>query len=532
MRYHFTPAAERALRVAAGWTSCDDHTRLYLPEVLVGLLDEPEYRAAQFLAQHGVDLLAVCDKWNTLTPVDRFDPDRSERFSGPLELALQAAERLLWDYPQPLSLATEHVLLGLVANESDVATWLREHGLSAELLEAEIHRAAGHERGPLTLPGDQPLVAGTIGEVLRSPGIAIPGLRPEVPTDITRIVDAAANRAAEGLRVVEDYVRFLLDDRHLTAQLKSLRHELTAALNSIPPGDRLVARQSEADVGADTKTPSELTRSNLASVITANFQRLQQALRSLEEFTKLSDPVTARSIERLRYRAYTLERAVEITRSSFDRLRDAQLYVLVDACAGELEFRRLVEALVAAGTHILQLREKSLDDRTLLSRARLLRELTRGTSTLFIMNDRTDLAVLADADGVHVGQDELAVKDARTIVGPQRLVGVSTHSLEQARQAVIDGANYIGVGPTFPSGTKQFADFPGLALVRVVTAEIRLPTFAIGGITLDNLADLFAAGGRRVALSAAVVAAADPESRAGEFVRALSAYPPQAACGN
>ena len=95
-----------------------------------------------------------------------------------------------------------------------------------------------------------------------------------------------------------------------------------------------------------------------------------------------------------------------------------------------------------------------------------LRELTRGTDTLFIMNDRPDLAALCHADGVHLGQEDLSVKDARAIVGPDALIGVSTHTIEQARQAVLDGANYIGVGPTFPSGTKQFEKFPGLDFLR------------------------------------------------------------------
>src|SRR5690606_32363494 len=103
--------------------------------------------------------------------------------------------------------------------------------------------------------------------------------------------------------------------------------------------------------------------------------------------------------------------------------------------------------------HVLQLRDKRLQDRELLERARRLRELTESTATLFIMNDRPDLALLAGADGVHVGQEELSLSDARAIVGPRLLIGVSTHSLQQARAALADGADYIGVGPTFPSNT-------------------------------------------------------------------------------
>src|SRR5207237_9328533 len=129
-------------------------------------------------------------------------------------------------------------------------------------------------------------------------------------------------------------------------------------------------------------------------------------------------------------------------------------------------------------------RDKRLADRELLARARQLRELTNGTSTLFIVNDRPDLARLSQADGVHVGQDELSVKDARSIVGLHALIGVSTHSIQHARPAVLDGANYIGVGPTFPSGTKSFARFTGVDLLQAVASEIRLPAFAIGGVSL------------------------------------------------
>jgi thiamine-phosphate pyrophosphorylase len=138
-----------------------------------------------------------------------------------------------------------------------------------------------------------------------------------------------------------------------------------------------------------------------------------------------------------------------------------------------------------------------------------------------IVNDRPALAVLAKADGVHIGQEDMAVKDARTIVGDGAIVGVSTHSVEQARQAVLDGADYIGVGPTFPSGTKDFEHLPGVGLLRAVAAEIRLPAFAIGGITPQNLSDVLAAGFGRVAVSGAITAAIEPAAVAGTFRAAL-----------
>ena len=138
------------------------------------------------------------------------------------------------------------------------------------------------------------------------------------------------------------------------------------------------------------------------------------------------------------------------------------------------------------------------------------------------MNDRPDLAALCHADGVHLGQEDMSVKDARTILGPHALIGVSTHTIHQARSAVLDGANYIGCGPTFPSGTKHFEEFPGLDFLREISAEIRLPAFAIGGITPANLPQVLAAGITRVAVSAAITSAADPAAVIQEILANLS----------
>jgi thiamine-phosphate pyrophosphorylase len=137
------------------------------------------------------------------------------------------------------------------------------------------------------------------------------------------------------------------------------------------------------------------------------------------------------------------------------------------------------------------------------------------------MNDRPDLAVLAEADGVHVGQDELPVHAARQIVGPERLVGVSTHTIEQARRAVVDGADYLGVGPVFPSETKPFEHFAGLEFVEAVAAEITRPWFAIGGIDASNVELVRDAGATRVAVSGSIASAGNPTQAAQELARHL-----------
>jgi thiamine-phosphate pyrophosphorylase len=347
-----------------------------------------------------------------------------------------------------------------------------------------------------------------------------------IPADrmaVLRMLDANLNRAAEGLRVAEDYCRFTLNDAFITEATKQVRHWLA---DSIPPDIATVlfaARQTELDVGTAISTSAEQHRANLAHIATAAWNRVQQALRVIEECLKLVAPQAAAEVEQLRYRSYTLAKACAITAESRERLSSARLYVLIDGGAAECAFVERVQSLIEAGLDILQLRDKRLDDRTLLERAHLLRRVINSADRrpLFIMNDRPDLAVLARADGVHVGQEELSVHDARQIIGPKMLVGVSTHTIEQARQAVLDGANYIGCGPTFPSGTKQFDHFPGLDLLRQVASEISLPAFAIGGITPNNLPQVLATGFSRVAVGGAIAAENDSSEAVHSFLAAI-----------
>lgn len=534
-RYLFTPGSQRALAAATGWHSPSaEPDRLDLLPVLLGLLAESECRAAQILSRHQVDTNTVVKQWPELSRDDAPQPRAARAFSPALEDALYAARQRLWAYPQPLELATEHVLLGMLDTDHEVAHWLRQQGLSAEHVEQEIHDQHGHDPTPIdveleaaTKPAEAKPAEAAETKHERPASGGPPKTSPAPPTaaatqmGLLRLFDAAANRAREGLRVVEDYVRFVLDDAFLTGELKELRHRLESALAQIPLADRLAARETTWDVGTQLTTGREADRSDVPAVLAANFHRLAEALRSLEEYSKLIAPPLATEIEQLRYRSYTLQRVVDINRRSRQRLKQATLYVLLDGGRSEQDLQQRAEAILAAGAHVLQLRDKQLDDRTLLARARLLRRLTTANSAVLIVNDRPDLAVLADADGVHVGQEELSVKDARTVVGPRRLVGVSTHSLEQARRAVLDGADYIGMGPTFPSSTKTFEAFPGLENIQAVTAEIGLPAFAIGGITVENCPQVLAAGAQRIAVSGAVAAADDPGAVVQQLLKLL-----------
>lgn len=319
-----------------------------------------------------------------------------------------------------------------------------------------------------------------------------------------RIIDANANRAREALRVVEDYARFALNSDTLCHQLKLLRHDLAGALAEILH-DAILHRDTPGDVGTTTKAPSELSRDDVAHVVIAAGKRFGEAIRCLEEFTKTVDPEAARTLEQIRYRFYVLEQTLAFTLRPASRFSAVRLYVLITEshCAGR-PWLQVAQAAIDGGADCLQLREKGLDSGPLLARARDFVALCRKHNVVSIINDRADIALAADAAGVHLGQTDLPPRDARRLLGPGKIIGVSTHCIDHARQAVLDGADYIGVGPIFPSSTKHRDFLAGLDYARQVAAEIPLPAVGISGINSRNLAQVLATGLKAVAVTAAV----------------------------
>ncbi len=341
--------------------------------------------------------------------------------------------------------------------------------------------------------------------------------------DVLRIIDANANRAREALRVMEEAARFILDDAALTRDVKALRHDLAAALSSLP--ELPASRDTPGDVGTSIATASEQHRAGVAEVGMAAGKRLSEALRVIEEYAKTlaaDEAAVAGRVEALRYRGYELERRLSLALSPMRR-RQYRLCVLLTAelCpAGD--WRAVAEAALAGGADCLQLREKSLEAGELLGRARALVKLARGSAATVIVNDRPDVALLAGAEGVHLGQGDLPVREARRLVGRRLVIGVSTSRLEQARQALADGADYCGVGPMFATSTKHKPDLAGPAYLRQYVAWGRLPHLAIGGIGPDNISTLVDAGVAGVAVSGAVCGSADPAAVCRRLVESLS----------
>jgi thiamine-phosphate pyrophosphorylase len=481
----------RALALAANLANGSGESCVQPSHLFQALLEEEEGRAAVVLVRAGLSLDSVKSLFNT--PVPGLNAGVSLVPSPALQHALDRAGDLAVNSSDERTVASDHIVLALLREDEPLRQRLLKLGLSISKLESDIGAADRK-----ALPLDEPLHLAEPFEQIAT----------------SRILDASANRAREALRVIEDYCRFTLDDAFLAGELKKMRHDLTERLSACPPGQLLEARETLRDVGTNLTTDREQQRFSLEEVVRANLKRLQEALRSLEEYGKLHSPVVGQSFEALRYRSYTLERAILLGTTARQRLGAARLYVLVSttACVANLEWT--IEEAIQGGADVIQLREKNRTDRELLERARKVRNLTRRSGVLFIMNDRADLARLSGADGVHLGQDEMPVKEARQILGPNALVGVSTHNLDQVRQAVLDGASYLGLGPIFPSGTKEFVEFPGLEFVRQTMATTTLPAYVIGGVNLDTIDAVLAAGARRIAVSQAICQSDDPQASA------------------
>jgi thiamine-phosphate pyrophosphorylase len=485
MRADWSAAAVRALDAAKLWAQRRSSAQPRSLHLLLGLLDENEGRAADLMGKHGLKPEAALSLLSSL-------PEAGISVTN-VDALLQVAVKLAVDRFGEASVRSEHLLLAILQEDVGLRARLETAGLRVTELEDTL---AGKSEPALAVDD--------------APDLSEPAGRNET----ARILDAAANRAREAIRVVEDYCRFGLDDAFLCREAKTLRHDLAAALEKMPGLLLLRSRDTRGDVGTEIGTASETQRDSAVHVAHVNLKRLQEALRSLEEYGKVLQPELGLAIERLRYRAYTLERAIVLPADSRALLANTRLYLLVTPTHCQTSLQYLVAEAAAGGVDMIQLREKELSDHELLQRAKNMRRWTRQAGVLLIVNDRPDIAQLVDADGVHLGQDDLPVREARRIIGADAIVGVSTHSLDQVRRASVDGASYIGVGPVFPSATKSFPDFPGLEFVRNAVRETSLPAFALGGIAVENLAEVVAAGVTRIAVSAAICGAQDPRAAA------------------
>lgn len=343
---------------------------------------------------------------------------------------------------------------------------------------------------------------------------------------LDRVIDANLNRAAEAARILEEVARFLLDDKNLAEKLKNIRHKINSAQEE-NYGDYLKARDTQNDVGVDIKNSTD--RINLENIFKANIKRLQQALRTLAEyFGGVNEGKYVELFEKLRYESYTLEKIMwhqlKEKGVSSKISEDKKLYLVTnsDQFNSDDEFLDAIASALEGGIDILQLREKNMSAKKILELGKKIKQLCLQYGTIFIVNDRIDIAYMLEADGVHLGQDDLDIKAAREILGNKCIVGISTHEPEQAIKAVEDGADYIGVGPVFATPTKQGRIPVGLEYVKWASENINIPFYAIGGIDTENVDEVLDIGAERIAVVRAIINAKSPQKEAQKFQEKLT----------
>lgn len=317
-----------------------------------------------------------------------------------------------------------------------------------------------------------------------------------------RILDANLDRAREGLRTLEEWVRFGLEQSDWAQTFKDMRQTLA----HFHRDEYRQARDTAHDPGTSLSHPAEEQRMDVRAVLRANFARVQEALRVLEEYGKVTAADLASSAKHLRYRLYELESYL-LNPNRLHRLLKEHLYLVTSPHPHLLG---VVEAALKGGLGLVQYRDKDTEDRVRLERAQQLRELCRQYDALFLINDRLDLALAVDADGVHLGQQDVPIALARRLLGPDRIVGRSTTNPQEMAQALSEGADYIGVGPVFATPTKPGKAAAGFDYVRYAQEQSLVPFYAIGGIDLSNVDQVVSAGAARVAVVRAIMEAPDP----------------------
>jgi thiamine-phosphate pyrophosphorylase len=324
----------------------------------------------------------------------------------------------------------------------------------------------------------------------------------EMQQAIYRILDANLDRSREGLRIIEEWCRFGLNNAVLANECKRLRQELASWHTT----EMRTARDTQGDVGTELSHPHEEQRASLKQLLQANFSRVQEALRVLEEYGKLYNPGMGKACKQMRYRVYTLETSLMGYQRQQLLLR-SRLYLVTSNGEKLLEN---VEASLKGGLTLVQYRDKNTDDCLRLENALKLRELCHKYKALFIINDRVDLALAVDADGVHLGQQDMPTAVARKLLGPQYLIGRSTTNPDEMQRAIDEGADYIGVGPVYETPTKQGKAAAGLDYVTYAAKNCPIPWFAIGGIDPNNINNVIDAGAERVAVVRALMQAEQP----------------------
>lgn len=341
-----------------------------------------------------------------------------------------------------------------------------------------------------------------------------------------RIIDANFNRAREAVRVMEEFCRFGLNSTALFDRAKKLRHVLSSTISQLDTQLMIANRDTLGDVGAGKTLEEQLQRESLADCCTAACKRLTEALRALAEVIQTQSSSTAEKVENLRYAAYTLEKDIVLFSSSFEKFKNVGLYIVITSNMPS-NVLSLAHKCVSGGADCIQLRAKEIADDTLYALALEFVKICKNEGVISIINDRIDVAVASEADGVHLGQNDLSIECARKLQTRPMIIGKSTHSVEQLRAACYELPAYVGLGPVFATPTKPNAQAVSLDYIKEandILSETGIYGVAIGGISSGNVEQVLDAGADCVAVCSAVTGSSDPAAECRMLKKKIDAY--------
>ena len=335
---------------------------------------------------------------------------------------------------------------------------------------------------------------------------------------ISQIIDANLDRAREGLRVLEDWARFGLGREDFVIKIKNFRQILGKNHLEIYK----ISRNHIEDQCKGLSHVEQINRKTPSKIISSNSARVQEALRVIEEFSRGHNNKLSKIASEIRYEIYTLE--IELLNFSTRKkakliISENKLYSITDPRENLLE---IIEKILLGGVKIIQHRFKGGSDMENLKEAIEIKSLCEKYNSLFIVNDRVDIALASDADGVHLGQDDLDIVTARKLLGSSKIIGITANNSTDINNALKDECDYIGVGPVFQSSTKKNKEPIGVEKIKSLTKDIKIPWFAIGGINKENISFLKINGINNVALVSGLLNSEDPKEEAIIILKELS----------
>ena len=343
---------------------------------------------------------------------------------------------------------------------------------------------------------------------------------------VYRIIDANFNRAREAIRVIEDFCRFGLNSTALFQRAGQLRHQLSAAIGKLDAGQLISSRDTLSDVGVGRAVDEKLSRNSLNDCVTAGCKRLTEALRTLAEMSQIQNRSVGQTIEKLRFDAYALEKDIVLIGEPAEKFKRVGLYVVITSNL-PADIFSLTGKCAAGGADCIQLRAKNIDDDKFFATAVEFVKVCKDAGVLSIINDRVDIATATGSDGVHLGQNDLPIEQARKLELSPLIIGKSTHSLKELLAACKESPTYVSLGPVFASQTKPDVKVAGLDYVRQATkklADTGIANVAIGGITLENVEEVLEAGTTAVAVCSAVAKAENPTEMCHRLKEKITAH--------